>query len=185
MRRGISKKERLKLAKKCNQMGYVKPKRKPYPRKRYGRFSNFSFDDLENIIDTMPTNEQTALALGFYNYGDSIADELENGEFDDFVDYVDDDFESFDDDEDDGFMIEGDDEFMIEGDDEFDNVITDGDDWIGMEMTNLTTYYLKKVEREEKREERKEKSIRKVECQERRQEKKQEKKREKKYQEIH
>ena len=80
----------------------------------------------------MPTNEQTALALGFYNYGDSIADELENGEFDDFVDYVDDDFESFDDDEDDGFMIEGDDEFMIEGDDEFNNVITDGDDWIGM-----------------------------------------------------
>ena len=110
----------------------ARAKYKAHKRKKYHRFYGFDFDDLENIIDTMPTNEQTALALGFYNYGDSIADELENGEFDDFVDYVDDDFESFDDDEDDGFMIEGDDEFMIEGDDEFDNVITDGDDWIGM-----------------------------------------------------
>ena len=102
--------------------------------KRYHRFEGIqTWDDLEDVVDSMPIDEQTTLALGFYNYDEAIAEEIEafeldfdgddddddfdgDDDFDDFTDYVDDDFESFDDDE----------------DDDFDNVITDGDDWIGV-----------------------------------------------------
>jgi len=142
----MTKKERLRLARKCKQLQegtLTKPTRKPRPRpsghrppprfrtkeayqrwmKKYGRFSNFTYDDLENIVDTMPTDEKTTLALGFYNYDDAVADEIfeldfdGDEEFNDFTDYVDDDFayQSFDEDE----------------DDDFDNVVTDGTSWIG------------------------------------------------------
>jgi hypothetical protein len=107
------------------------------------RYHRFTYDDLENIVETMSDDEKTTLALGFYNYDEAVGEEVEAlgeggvkgddfdefelgeggvkgddfEEFDDFTDYVDDDFayQSFDEDE----------------DDDFDNVITDGDDWIG------------------------------------------------------
>ena len=89
------------------------------------KYHRFTYEDLETIIDTMPQDEQTTLALDFYNYSDAVADEIEAFQLDfrgrkrkplqlrgshhiNFTDYVDDDFESFDDE-----------------DDDFDNVVTD------------------------------------------------------------
>ena len=73
---------------------------------RYHRFDGIqTFEDLENVIETMPQDEKTTLALGFYNYDNAVSDAVneeieafelgfdgEDDDFDDFTDYVDDDY---------------------------------------------------------------------------------------------
>ena len=105
---------------------YKKGIRKPYHRADGVQ----TWDDLENVVDSMQLSEQVALGLGFYNMDDFYQNEIDlmndfdgDEDFDEFTDYVDDDYfyQEFSDDEDDEF-----------DDEDFDNVITDGDDWIGM-----------------------------------------------------